>query len=721
MNDFQAGRRPQILNSPWWLFISVGSIVLAGVALRLWNVTWGLPGFGEEGIPLRTSYEMWNGANGGFDFSPSTFVYPAFTFYLQFLIQTVHYLIGSLVGSYHGAESFRQVWTSDPTSFVIIGRITSILFDAGSILLAYSIGKRHLSAAAGIVAAAFVAVNPLHIQEAHWINVDTPLTFFVLLTLYFTYRLAFERDRKWYIAAGIGIGLATATKYNGGLLILLLLTGHLLSAKSLREAIFSLKSRSLLVALALIGLVFAVSNPYILLRFGDFVRSFSAVETHMAMGHLGLDKNTSTVSYYFLDSLPRSIGWPLVILCIISITVLLVKRERKSLLLLSFPFYYLCTVGSWAMRADRYIFPVVPILLIISAVGLWQISDELFKGIREKTSGSNQTPKIQPHIVAGILAALLIVVPASSTLKYQHQLALPETQVVTTQWIKQHLPPKSAIATGPFGIDLENEDYRVLEIPFNAGGTEKTFGFYDTRWYEDCDLVVTSDYDYGRYLQDPVRFHDILKFYDTLQSKWSLVYSVAPGDSLNGPTFWLYRPPPSSRDTFELELVRNVGTTADSAETLRFFHTLSEICAVKGKFAKSEELLLILLNEDPQDYRSMKSLAYVEHNLHNDTNALQITQIYLEAHPEDAAQLAFQGDILLSLNRPEDAETSLTQAMKLDPHLEGPYVTLSKIYSRRGDTPRLVDILTRYLAILPPSSAKAQQVHSILQKLKGVS
>ncbi len=691
------------------LFLAL--ILLASVVLRLWNVGWGLPQFGEEGIPLRAAYEMWNGQKGGFDFSPSTFVYPAFTFYLQFIIQSINFLVGSLIGAYHGLDSFRQAWTTDPTTFVLIGRITSILFDLGSVTLAWLIGKRHLNTTAGIFAAAFVGVNPLHIQEAHWINVDTPLTFFVLLTLYFAYRLAFERNRKWYFAAGISIGLATATKYNGGLLILLLLTAHLLPAKSIREAIRSLKSRSLLIAFSSIALVFALSNPYILLRFSDFVQSFSEVETHMATGHLGLDRNTSTASYYFLESLPRSVGWPMLIVCIISMVLLIVKRESKNVLLLSFPFCYLCTIGSWAMRADRYIFPIVPILLIICSLGVVSISDTLASVIRSK----------QPRIVAGILAALLVIVPAASTLTYQHRLSLPETQLTTTRWIKQHLAPKSAIATGPFGIDLKNDDYLILDIPFNAGGTEKTFGFYDARWYEDCDVVVTSDYDYGRYLQDPGRFHDILKFYDTLLSKWSLVYSVAPGDSLNGPAFWLYRPPPSTRDTFDLELVNNVGTTADSAETIRFFHTLSEICAVKGKYAKSEELLLILLNEDPQDYRSMKSLAYVEHNLHNDANALQITQIYLQAHPEDAAQLALQGDILVSLNRPQEAEISLVEALKINSHLEGPYLTLNMIYSQRGDRAAMTDILTRYLSILPQRSPKALRVQSILSSLKAPS
>ncbi len=696
-------------------------IIFLSIGLRLWNVGWSLPQFGEEGIPLRTAYEMWNGEKGGFDFSPSTFVYPAFTFYLQFIIQSVHFLVGSLIGAYHGADSFRQVWTTDPSAFVVIGRITSILFDLGSIILAYLIGRRHLNTTAGIVAAVFVAVNPLHIQEAHWINVDTPLTFFVLLTLYYAYRLAFERDRKWYIASGISIGLATATKYNGALLILLLLTAHVLPAKSIKEAIRSLKSWSVLIACLLTALVFAASNPYIFLRFGDFARSFSEVETHMAMGHLGLDKNTSTVSYYFLESLPRSIGLPLLIICIISFTMLLLKRERRNFLLVSFPVYYLCTIGSWAMRADRYIFPIVPILLIICAIGMCQISELLFQRIGSATSRRSGRMKIPQQIITGVLAAILMVAPAYSTLKYQHQLSLPETQLATTRWIKQHLPPKSAIATGPFGIDLKNDDYLILDIPFNAGGTEKTFGFYDTRWYEDCDIVVTSDYDYGRYLEDPARFHDILKFYDTLRSKWSLVYSVTPGDSLRGPTFWLYRPPHSPRDTFELELIRKLGNTADSAETLRFLRTLSEICAVKGKFAKSEELLLILLDEDPQDYRSMKNLAYVEHNLHNDANALQITQIYLATHPDDASQLSLQGDILFSLNRPLDAETALTQALKLNPRLEGPYLTLNLIYSRRGDKAAMADILTRYLSILPPNSPKAQRVQSILSALKASS
>ncbi len=698
--------------------LQIGLLVVLGAVLRIWNMGWGLPEFYEEGIPLRAAYEMWSSGRHGFDFLPATFVYPAFTFYLQFLIQGLHFLVGSTLGVYHGLDSFCHAWETNPTAFVIIGRATSILFDCGSIVLAYIIGKRHLNVHAGILAAVMIAVNPLHIQESHLINVDTPLTFFVLLSLLFAYRLVDEQNIKWYILSGISIGLAAATKYNGALLFLLLLTAHVLKVKTVKEAFVSLKSPSLLTAIILAGFIFAVFNPYILLRFGDFMRSFSEVETHMTTGHLGLDKNTSTLSYYFLDSLPKIMGWPMMIVVILSVIKLIIARSKKNLLLVSFPFYFILTIGVWAMRADRYIFPIVPNLILIGSIGMCSIL--AFRQNIDNRPLSFLVLKLRrwSPIVLIILIILVIGPQISSVLTYQRMLSLPDTRAVVKQWIERNITSGSAIASGPFGIDLEKDNYLVLSIPFNAGGTEKTIAFYDARWYEDLDVVITSDYDYGRYLQEPGRFHDILRFYDTLHSSWKLIFSTAPGDSQSGPTFWLYQCQSRKTDSLDVDMMNKVWTTADSNETNEFFLKLAEISATKQKYMKSEQLLLLLINENPNNSRTQKDLAYTEHRLHHDDFALQLIQTYLQSYPKDASQLAFEGEILYDLHRIDESELTSINAHRLDNNLELPYVTLSMIYSLRGDRAKMIDILSHYLSVLPPTSPRAGEVRAILLKIQ---
>lgn len=62
----------------------------------------------------------------------------------------------------------------------IVGRILSALFDAGSVLLLFFIGKRLAGATVGLLSAALLAFTVLNIQQSHFFVVDTFATFFLL-------------------------------------------------------------------------------------------------------------------------------------------------------------------------------------------------------------------------------------------------------------------------------------------------------------------------------------------------------------------------------------------------------------------------------------------------------------------------------------------------------------------------------------------------------------
>ena len=72
----------------------------------------------------------------------------------------------------------------DYNHFALVGRAISAIFDTGSVLLSGLIARRLGGRAAGLLAAAFVAVIPFNVQVSHSYAVDTLLLFFILLTLY---------------------------------------------------------------------------------------------------------------------------------------------------------------------------------------------------------------------------------------------------------------------------------------------------------------------------------------------------------------------------------------------------------------------------------------------------------------------------------------------------------------------------------------------------------
>jgi len=289
---------------------------------------------------------------------------------------------------------------------------------------------------------------------------------------------------------------------------------------------------------------------------------------------------------------------------------------------------------------------------------------------------------------------------------------------LTKTWIKEHEQPLAAIATGPFGVDLSKENFLILPIPFNAGATEKTIPFYNPRWYEDIDVVITSDYDYGRYLGEPERFREMLNFYDTLRARWSLLWETGAGENQSGPMFWLYKSPGAVRDTFDTDLLESVEKVADSAEAVNFFGKLGEILSRKECYKKSEQLFIELLRVDSANERVQSDLAYVEFKLHHNDLALALVTTYLVRHPMDAEKVSMKGSILFELHRDAEAETALREALRIDNHVEEAYLTLNLLYARRGEKGKMIEILDRYLQILPPESARAQRVKQLLFNLK---
>lgn len=70
----------------------------------------------------------------------------------------------------------------------IVGRLLSALFDAGSIMLLFFIGKRLAGATVGLLSAALLAFTVLNIQQSHFFVVDTFATFFLLAAFLYALR-----------------------------------------------------------------------------------------------------------------------------------------------------------------------------------------------------------------------------------------------------------------------------------------------------------------------------------------------------------------------------------------------------------------------------------------------------------------------------------------------------------------------------------------------------
>ncbi len=689
-------------------------ILIIAAGLRIWNITWGLPGLYDEAIPLRYAMKLWTISSPHVDYT--FFVYPALTYYVHFVAQYIHFLVGYLAGTYAGLRQFQDAFGTDPSSFAVVSRLVSVLFDLGSVLMANVLGNRFAGRRTGLLAAGLVAINFLHVKEAHLINVDTPLTFFALLSVYICYRLYLEGSRRWYLLGGLAIGLATATKYNAAVLLIVLAVGHGLRAESFSKAARGLLSSNLLWSVGTAAAVFVVLNPLILVNLDSFLTKFSALGTLIESRNLGISPGESTLGYYLFDCLPSNLGWILTIAAIVSTGHLAVERKKKNFILLAFPVVFFAAIATWEARAERYILPVVPLLLIITSSGLLRLYDLVRLSVshgRARDLAARYLP------TGGMLVALSInIVPLVSLWKQELAYSLPDTRKATLEWIEGHIAPGSAIALGFIGLEFPADRYITLPIQFSTIGSEQFAPFYDTRWYEDLDLVIASDYDYGRYKMEPSRFARMLAFYDTLRTQWKLVHETVRGSDMVGPTYWMYSCPASIRSSsFPPDLLNQL-STVDDARAVDFLGKLGLILSVKGKLEKSEQVLSRLLIISPHNLEGRNALAEVEYGGGNLAAAISQLDTSLTVNPLQAEIYAFRGKIYYQLKAPSKAERDLTEALKLNDRLEDCYVLLTSIYGERHDVPAIIDILSRYHTILPASSAKAKIVADEIAKLK---
>src|SRR5439155_1044687 len=135
---------------------------------------------------------------------------------------------------------------------------------------AWWLGERAYGRTAGAVAAVLVAVDSTHVAISHAAVTDVPLTTFVTIAL----ALLVSGRLEW---AGAAIGIATAAKYPG---VVLLVPLVVLAWK---------RWARLAISLALALFAFAAVSPYVLVDAGSTWSALRRIQAEHRRGWLGFE------------------------------------------------------------------------------------------------------------------------------------------------------------------------------------------------------------------------------------------------------------------------------------------------------------------------------------------------------------------------------------------------------------------------------------------------
>lgn len=360
---------------------------------------------------------------GSGNFMPYQLSHGGFFYSILFLEFLIYYGIGFLLNFFNSPLGFYISYLKDPSPFFIIGRLTVLVSSLFMILFVYKAGKLLFERMTGVIAALFAAFSLLSVQLSSAAHADMVSVAMLIVSFYIGVKALIKRKpRLLYVAAFLG-GLATALKYYCVFSLSFIIAFELIYNKDtkgsdLLKSVF-LKS-SVFIAGFIIGAPFSL-NLAMLYK-----------DTVMVMGklHLVESPHRFPLLFHLKNHFRNAFGVPLQILTISSIFYALIKKKRKVLLVLLFPFsFYLLFSNS--LGFCHHLLPILPFLVISSAVLL----TDIFSLFRAK-----------PSQWVCFLTAIFIISPSAiDSMKYTLIVPGRDTRTISKQWVEKNIKEGSII------------------------------------------------------------------------------------------------------------------------------------------------------------------------------------------------------------------------------------------------------------------------------------
>jgi len=413
---------------------------------------------------------------------------------------------------------------------LLVARALAAVFDVGTVALTFILGRRVYGERVGLLAAAFVALMVLHVQQAHFYTADVLLTFFTLGALLFAVRLA-ERGRSRDAAlAGLWAGLALGSKFSAGLLAL-----PLGAAWAGLPGGPGARWRRALESGAAALAAFALTNPFAVLAFPTFwhnvAQQASIVQGALDVPYTRQFHATWPYLYPIVQQLRWGMGWPLGLVALggLAHAVWRAVREpprRAEWVLLAWSAPVFAFTGALYARFPRYWLPLTPVLAMYAAhFGFW-ISDCRFRnaecGGRARESplkrGVRHVGDVRYVLAVSFLIYFPLIYSLLQCLAFVNIYRSPHPWVVASEWFYEHVPRGAVVAVEqwdhPLPLDASGYEVRVLPV-FDEDGPEKWAALEEALAEADV-VVVASQRGYGTLARWPARYLLMAHYYRAL-------------------------------------------------------------------------------------------------------------------------------------------------------------------------------------------------------------
>lgn len=424
-------------------------VLLIAAAIRIHGVAFGLPALNDPDEPLfmMTALDMLRSGNP----NPGWFGHPAtLTFYAIALVMVAVAGIGILTGRFADLDAFVAAAYADPSILFLPARLFFVACGVLCVWLTYRLGKRLGGPRLGLIAAAFLAVNSVHVSYSQVIRTDVQMTVLVLLAILASLNIL-ERGRwRDLVLAGAFIGLGVATKWPAALFAMSPLVAALVCGKKWGKV----QSVAIVGGAALAALL--IASPFLLLDYATVVHNLTgeARPAHPGATGGGLLAN---IGWYLRGPLLGSFGAAGLAAAAVG-SVLALRDRRVRIAVLPGVAALAIVICVQALVWERWLVPLLPFLALAAAGAICALAGLLSKRFGQRLGG----------FAVAVVALLLIAPMVAATIATQTERA-NDTRQAASAWIMANAPRGSTILVEHAAFDLLQKGW-PLRFPLGSAG-----------------------------------------------------------------------------------------------------------------------------------------------------------------------------------------------------------------------------------------------------------
>ena len=432
-------------------------ICLLAAGLRLLALAYGLPAtYNPDETPIMNRALAF--AKG--DLNPHNFLYPSLYFYALFAWEVLFFAVGRAVGWFASLDAFQREFFTDPSRLFLAGRALTALFGIATVPAVYWVGRRLYDQTTGLAAAAFTAVAPVAVRDAHYVKLDVPVALFVVLTHVVLARIVTDsvaagRRRSWLLA-GLFAGLTISTHYYAAFIVIPVAVAAFVDGSKTGDWMRASRMLTLAAAATVAGFVigtpFFFAEPHIALRDIVAVREIDIDRAVVGSGAF------PTVARYAEILFRDTVGWPVCLLAAIGFVWAIVADWRRGLLLVSFTAAFLAFVSN-TVPMSRYLNVVIPLICLAGAFSVTRIA---------RAFGQSAT------IAATVMTVLALVPGFIGSLETDLFFRQADTRTIARQYVETQIPDGTSILVQPYSAPLRQSHEALLEgLRANLGSEQR--------------------------------------------------------------------------------------------------------------------------------------------------------------------------------------------------------------------------------------------------------